>query len=81
MVLLIFVLGALLGILAGGATCIRYVRHEMAADISPRLRRMQAQLDNLEAALNLAVMSRYAEMSASALPPSTPPAPRPRDGN
>lgn len=81
MVLLIFVLGALLGILAGGAICIRYVRHEMAADISPQLRRMQAQLDNLEAALNLAVMTRYADLSASAVAPPAPPAPRPYTDN
>lgn len=81
MVPLIFVLGALLGILAGGAICIRYVRHEMAADISPQLRRMQAQLDNLEAALNLAVMTRYAELSASVVAPPAPAAPRPRTGN
>ncbi len=40
----------------------RYLRREIAADIGPKLRRMQAQLDNLESALNLAVLSRYAEL-------------------
>jgi hypothetical protein len=81
MILLIFVLGALLGILVGGAIRIRYVRHELAADISPQLRHMQAQLDNLEAALNLAVMSRYAELSALNVTPVAAPAPRAHDNS
>jgi len=79
MVLLIFALGALLGMLIGGAARIRYVRHEMAADISPQLRRMQTQLDNLEAALNLAVMSRYAELSSLTVAAPAAPAPRTHD--
>jgi hypothetical protein len=66
MIMLIFLLGALLGVLVGGAFCVRYLRHEVAADIGPRLRHMQLQLDNLEAALNLAVMTRYAELSRRA---------------
>jgi hypothetical protein len=63
MFILIFLVGALLGVLAGGALCVRYLRREIAADIGPCLRRMQLQLDNLEAALNLALISRYAELS------------------
>jgi len=63
MAMLIFLVGSLLGVLVGGALCVRYLRHEVAADISPRLRHMQAQLDNLEAALNLAIVTRYAELS------------------
>src|SRR6266566_3152429 len=47
---LIFLVGALLGTLAGGALCVRYLRHEVAADIGPRLRRIQIQLENLESA-------------------------------
>jgi hypothetical protein len=66
-ILLIFVTGALLGVLAGGGLCVRYLRHEIAADIGPQLRRMQLQLDNLEAAVNLALMTRYAEISAGPL--------------
>jgi hypothetical protein len=61
---LIFVLGALLGLLAGGAMCIRYLRREISADIGPQLRRVRLQLDNLEAAVNLALMTRYSELSA-----------------
>lgn len=55
--MIIFILGTLLGILGGGAVCVRYLRHEIAADIGPQLRRMQGKLDNLEGALNLALMT------------------------
>lgn len=64
MSLLVFLVGALAGLLAGGAVCVRYLRHEIAADVGPQLRRIQLQLDNLEAAVNLALVTRYAEMSA-----------------
>jgi hypothetical protein len=60
---LIFLLGALIGVLAGGALCVRYLRNEIAADIGPRLRRLQLQLDNLESAVNLALITRYTEIS------------------
>lgn len=65
--LLIFVVGTLVGVLAGGALCVRYLRHEVAADIGPRLRRLQFQLDNLETAINLALVTRYAELSGHPL--------------
>ena len=39
--LLIFALGTLIGVLMGGALCVHYLRHEIAADICPRLRRLQ----------------------------------------
>jgi hypothetical protein len=61
---LMFLLGALIGLLAGGALCVRYLRHEMTADIGPRLRRLQLQLDSLESALNLALITRYAEIGS-----------------
>jgi hypothetical protein len=60
---LIFLIGALLGVLVGGAFCVRYLRHEIAADIGPAMRRMRLQLDNLETAINLALVTRYAELS------------------
>jgi hypothetical protein len=63
MLALIFLVGALVGMLAGGVLCVRYLRHEIAADIGPRLRRVQLQLDNLEAAIDLALATRYAELS------------------
>jgi hypothetical protein len=74
--ILIFLVGLQLGALVGAVSCIRYLRREMTADIGPRLGRMQAQLDNLEAALNLALLSRYAELSER-LPPQPLPPPRP----
>ena len=61
---LIFLLGALIGMLAGGALCVRYLRQEIAADIGPRLRRLQLQLDSLESALNLVLVTRYAEIGS-----------------
>ena len=60
--LLIFVIGTLIGVLMGGALCVRYLRHEIAADIGPQLRRLQLQLDSLESALNLALITRYTEI-------------------
>jgi hypothetical protein len=65
--LLIFLLGALIGVLMGGALCVRYLRHEIAADIGPRLRRLQLQLDNLESAINLVLVTRYAELGSRPL--------------
>jgi len=60
---LIFLVGALLGVLAGGMACVRYLRHEVADNIGPSIRRMRAQLDNLETAVNLALVTQYAELS------------------
>ena len=64
MLILIFLLGALLGVLLGGALCVRYLRREVAADIGPKLKRLQLQLDNVEAALNLALLARYSELGS-----------------
>jgi hypothetical protein len=60
--IMLFVIGSLLGVLIGGALWVRYLRREIAADIGPSLRHMRLQLDNLEAAVNLALMSRYLEL-------------------
>ena len=62
--MLIFLVGALLGVLMGGALCVRYLRREVADDIGPKLKRLQLQLDNIETELNLAITTRYAELSA-----------------
>jgi hypothetical protein len=59
----IFFLGALLGVLFGGILCAAYIRQEITARIGPRLRRVELQLETIEAQLNLAVMSRYAELA------------------
>jgi len=69
--MLIFLVGSLLGVLLGGALCVRYLRREVAADIGPKLKRMQLQLDNIETELNLAITTRHAELTAWS--PGTPP--------
>lgn len=79
--MIIFILGMLLGVLGGGAVCVRYLRREIAADIGPQLRRMHGKLDNLEAALNLALMTRYADLSMTQLQPPGSPALRPTPRN
>ena len=62
--MLIFFLGMLLGVLLGGTLCVTYLRQEIAAGISPKLKRVERQLDTIETQLNLAVMTRYADLSA-----------------
>ena len=64
MTALVFTTGALVGLLLGAMLCIRYIRQEVAADIGPRLRRIQLQLDALEAEVGLVIETRYAEVSA-----------------
>jgi hypothetical protein len=63
MVVMIFLIGLLLGVLGGGALCVRYLRQEIAADVGPRLRQMQMQLDNLEREINLTLATRLADLS------------------
>ena len=70
MLVLIFFVGALLGVLMGGA-CAFATSATVAADITPRLQHVQLQLDNLETAINLALVTRYAEISGHL--PITPP--------
>lgn len=68
-----FLLGTLVGAIAASLTRLVYLRREVAADIEPRLRRIQLQLDNLETAINLAMMTRYADMAETRLSrPRTP---------
>jgi hypothetical protein len=61
-------LGVLVGFLAGMFLCARYLRREIAADIGPQLKRMQNQLDNIESAINLALVTRYAELNGQRHP-------------
>ena len=63
--MLIFVLGALLGTLIGGGLCVRYLRREIAADIGPQLRQLNLKMETLESVINLALATRYAELSAA----------------
>lgn len=68
--MMIFLVGALLGLVLGGALCVRYLRREIAADIGPALKRVGLQLDNIEAQLNLAIMTRYGELTSRSPSPS-----------
>lgn len=57
--MLVFLVGALLGALGGGALCVRYLRQEVAAYIGPKIQHIQLQLDNIQAELNLAITTRH----------------------
>lgn len=69
--MLIFLVGALLGMIIGGTLGVRYLRREIAGDIGIQLKRVQLQLDNIEAELNLAIVTRYTELGAR--PPANSP--------
>jgi uncharacterized membrane-anchored protein YhcB (DUF1043 family) len=59
----VILLGLLIGLLIGAAVCARYLRQEIAANVGPRLRRIEVQLDTLQAELNLATEVRLAALS------------------
>ncbi len=60
---MVILLGVLIGLLIGAAVCARYLRQEMAANVGPRLRRIEQQLDILRAEVNLATEARLAALS------------------
>jgi hypothetical protein len=64
--MLIFFLGLLLGVLLGGTLCVTYLRQEIAGGISPKLKRVERQLDTIETQLNLAVVTRYTALAVRA---------------
>ena len=55
-------LALLVGLLAGTVASARYFRQEIAANIGPRLRNIERQLDSLRAEVNLATETRLAAM-------------------
>jgi ABC-type lipoprotein release transport system permease subunit len=65
MFMLIFVVGVLLGTLFGGTLCVHYLRREISADIGPQLRQINIKIETLESVLNLALVTRYAELAAA----------------
>lgn len=77
MVVLVFVLGGLLGMLAGGAVVVHHLRAEIAANIGPTLERMQNQLDLIESAVDIALAKWYdALRHYPPRPPEVPPSDR-----
>jgi uncharacterized membrane-anchored protein YhcB (DUF1043 family) len=56
-------LGVLIGLLIGAALCVRYLRQEVAANIGPRLRHIEQQIETLRAELSLATEVRLAALS------------------
>jgi hypothetical protein len=66
-VVLIFFLGALLGLVVGVIGCVRYVRQELTARIGPTMDLMQLQLDNVQSAVNLALASWHAQLHDHAM--------------
>ena len=74
LIMLIFLVGALAGTLGGGIFCVRYLGHQLVADVGPKLKQIQLQLDNLEAELNLVLVTRRAELAVRlADKPTLPP--------
>jgi hypothetical protein len=51
-------LGVLLGLLAGLVLCALYFRHEITANIKPRLEHIELQLQNLRSEINLDAATR-----------------------
>lgn len=56
------ILGVLIGLLIGAGVCARFLRQEMLANIGPRLRHIEMQLDTLRAELDLATETRLAAL-------------------
>ena len=80
---MLILVATLTGLLVGGVVVLYYLRSTIAGDIGPQLRRMHAeidpqirgmqnQLDNIESAVNLALASRYAELSQLPWTPAIP---------
>jgi hypothetical protein len=59
----LILLGLLMGLVIGAGACARYLRQEMAANIGPRLRHIETQLDLMRAEMNLAAEARLAALN------------------
>jgi hypothetical protein len=62
MTVLIFLIGALLGMLLGTALCVRYLRQELTARIGPTMDLLELKLDNVHSAVNIALANWHAEL-------------------
>jgi uncharacterized membrane-anchored protein YhcB (DUF1043 family) len=59
----VILLGLLMGLLIGAVVSARYLRQEIAANVGPRLRHIELQLETLRAELNLASEVRLAALN------------------
>jgi hypothetical protein len=55
--------GVLMGLVAGMAVCARFLRQEIAANIGPKLRHIEQQLENLRSEIALEGATRLAALS------------------
>lgn len=62
MSVLIFLIGALLGLVLGAALCVRYLRQELTARIGPTMDLVLLKLDNVHSAVNVALANWHAEL-------------------
>jgi predicted component of type VI protein secretion system len=62
MSVLIFLIGALLGLVLGAALCVRYLRQELTARLGPTLDLLLLKLDNVHSAVNVALANWHAEL-------------------
>jgi len=62
--MLIFLVGLLLGVLIGGALCVRFLRREIAANVGPQLQQLNLKVETLESVLNLALATRHSELAS-----------------
>jgi predicted component of type VI protein secretion system len=69
MSVLIFVIGALLGVVLGAAICVRYIRQELTARIGPTMELLRLQVENLQSAVNIALANWHAELHGHQQPP------------
>lgn len=65
---MVILLGVLIGMLAGAALCVRYLRREIVANPGLRLRRIKVRSDALRAELNLATEAQLAALNKGVLP-------------
>ena len=62
MSVLIFLIGALSGLVIGTVLCIRYLRQELTARIGPTMDLVLLKLDNMHSAVNIALANWHAEL-------------------
>jgi hypothetical protein len=62
MTVLIFFIGALLGVLVGAVVCVRWVKQEMTAQVAPRMHLMETRMSTLQSSVDLALSKWHEDM-------------------